>query len=33
MSIRFAPTGWCRIEEVPRVPYGELDGIPIALVA
>ncbi|GJT94307.1 hypothetical protein Tco_1083152 [Tanacetum coccineum] len=30
MSIRFAPTGWCRIEEVPRCSLGKLDGIPIA---
>nr|GEV65793.1 hypothetical protein [Tanacetum cinerariifolium] len=33
MSIRFAPTLWCRIEEVHVVPYGELDGIPVAFVA
>nr|GFC76895.1 hypothetical protein [Tanacetum cinerariifolium] len=33
MSIRFAPTGWGWIEKVPRCSYGELNGIPIALVA
>ncbi|GKB19132.1 hypothetical protein Tco_0853055, partial [Tanacetum coccineum] len=33
MSIRFAPTGWCRIKEVPRCSLRELNGIPVALVA
>ncbi|GJY61663.1 hypothetical protein Tco_0462320 [Tanacetum coccineum] len=33
MSIHFAPTGWCRIEEDHVVPYVELNGVPVALVA
>ncbi|GKA34686.1 reverse transcriptase domain-containing protein [Tanacetum coccineum] len=33
MSIRFVPTGLCRIEEAPRCSLRELDGILVALVA
>nr|GEX28797.1 zf-CCHC domain-containing protein/DUF4219 domain-containing protein/UBN2 domain-containing protein [Tanacetum cinerariifolium] len=34
MSIRFAPTGWCRIEERYHiVPFGEFNGVPVALIA
>nr|GEU53796.1 F-box/LRR-repeat protein 14 [Tanacetum cinerariifolium] len=33
MSICFAPTGWCRIEEAPIVPFGELNSVLVAVVA
>nr|GEU82594.1 hypothetical protein [Tanacetum cinerariifolium] len=33
MSIRFAPTGWCWIEEAPRCSLHRVNGIPVAFVA
>nr|GEU31758.1 hypothetical protein [Tanacetum cinerariifolium] len=33
MSIRFAPTGWCRIKEVPHCSLRGDNGILVALVA